>query len=226
MKKTLLWMVLLSVAVLFAAGCQKSEQEPPAQEEQVSQTEEEMTPLTPAKARPEVSRAGVDAVTFEPGTKPRVELQTSLGTMVLELWPDVAPVHCKNFVYLAEAGFYDSVLIHRVIPGFVLQSGDPLGTGMGGPGYNIEAEFSDKKHVKGTLSMARSRDVNSAGSQFFICLAPTPNLDGQYTAFGQVVEGMDVVDKFNQVVTVPSATGEKSKPQEPLYLSKATVLSK
>jgi len=226
MKKTLFWFVLLSVAVLFALGCQKSEQEPPAQEEQVQKTEEETTPLTPAKPRPQVTRAGVDSVTFEEGAKPRVQLETTLGTMVVELWPDVAPLHCKNFYYLSEMGFYDSVLIHRVIPGFVLQSGDPMGTGMGGPGYNINAEFSDKKHVKGTLSMARSQDVNSAGSQFFICLAPTPNLDGQYTAFGQVVEGMDVVDKFNQVVTVPSATGEKSKPQEPLYLIKATVLNK
>jgi len=224
MKKALLLVVFLSVTVFLAAGCQKEES---VQKNQVAEAEAETVPSTPTEAEPtmQLSRAGVDSVTFKPGEKPRVKLETSLGTIVLELWPDVAPLHCKNFVYLTQNGFYDSLKIHRVISGFVLQSGCPLGNGMGNPGYSIEAEFSDKKHLKGTLSMARGLDINSAGSQFFICLGPTPSLDGKYTVFGQTVEGMDVVDKFNQVETERSASGEKSSPVEPVYLVEATLLA-
>ena len=133
----------------------------------------------------------------------RVVIKTSFGDIVLKFFPDVAPVHVKNFISLAEKGFYDGTVFHRVIPGFMIQGGDPKskdlrksGHGTGGPGYTIRAEFSKKPHNRGTLSMARMQDPNSAGSQFFICVARTKFLDGKYTVFGEVVSGLEVVDKI------------------------------
>lgn len=120
-------------------------------------------------------------------------IQTAKGNIVIELFPKVAPTTVNSFVFLAREGYFDGLTFHRVVPGFVVQGGDPLGTGTGGPGYNLPAEFSAVKHITGTLAMARSSDPNSAGSQFYITLAPTPHLDGQYTVFGQTVEGTDVV---------------------------------
>lgn len=103
-----------------------------------------------------------------------------------------------NFKALAGKGYYDGLVFHRVIPGFMAQGGDPLGTGTGGPGYKVKAEFNKHKHQRGTVAMARSSDPDSAGSQFYICFGPQPHLDGQYTVFGQVIEGMDVVDQIRQ----------------------------
>jgi len=130
-------------------------------------------------------------------------IETKFGNMELQFFPDVAPHHVKNFIDLAKKGFYDGTLFHRVIPGFMIQGGDPNTRnpdrskhGTGGPGYTVKAEFSDKPHKKGTLSMARATDPNSAGSQFFICVAPASFLDKQYTVFGEVVSGMDVADKI------------------------------
>jgi peptidyl-prolyl cis-trans isomerase B (cyclophilin B) len=128
--------------------------------------------------------------------KARATITTRLGTMVLEFFPDRAPLHVKNFITLAEKGFYDGTTFHRVIPGFMIQGGDPKGTGTGGPGYTIPAEFNSTKHVPGVLSMARSRDPNSAGSQFFIMVGTSTHLDGQYSAFGRLVEGQDVANKI------------------------------
>lgn len=131
----------------------------------------------------------------------RIEL-TDGGVIALELYPDVAPISVKNFVELVEKGFYDGVIFHRVVPGFVIQGGDPTGTGMGGPGYQIKGEFrangvkNDLKHTRGVLSMARAQAYDSAGSRFFIMVEDAPHLDGQYAAFGRVTEGMDVVDRI------------------------------
>lgn len=128
-------------------------------------------------------------------------ISTNFGDIVLRFFPDVAPDHVDNFVDLADNGFYNGTTFHRVIPDFMIQGGDPNTLdedrsqhGCGGPGYSIDAEFSDKPHRRGTLSMARSADPNSAGSQFFICVADSSFLDGQYTVFGEVVTGMEVVD--------------------------------
>ena len=121
-------------------------------------------------------------------------VKTVRGDFTIRLRPDLAPEHVNSFIFLAREGFYDGVTFHRVIPGFVAQGGDPTGTGSGGPGYTLPAEFSDEKFVRGTLGMARSSDPNSAGSQFYINFDATPSLDGQYTIFGSVTEGMDVVD--------------------------------
>lgn len=131
-----------------------------------------------------------------------------LGTMVLEFYPDVAPKHVANFKKLARSGFYDGTCFHRVINGFMIQGGDPntksgsVDTwGMGGPGYNVNAEFNSKHHARGILSMARANDPNSAGSQFFICQADCGQLDGQYTVFGNLVKGYDVLDKIASTAT-------------------------
>jgi peptidyl-prolyl cis-trans isomerase B (cyclophilin B) len=130
-------------------------------------------------------------------------IETKFGNIELKLFPDVAPGHVENFLKLTTSGFYDGTVFHRVIPGFMIQGGDPnsKGTdrsihGTGGPGYSIKAEFNDKPHVRGALSMARSRDPDSAGSQFFIVVKESSFLDHQYTVFGEVVTGMDVADKI------------------------------
>lgn len=152
-----------------------------------------------------VSRLAAPAPELTPKkpTKTMAIIKTKFGNIELRFFPDVAPNHVKNFIELAKKGFYDGTTFHRVIPGFMIQGGDPNTKdpdkskhGMGGPGYKIKAEFNAKPHKKGTLSMARAADPDSAGSQFFICVANTPFLDGQYTVFGEVVSGIEVVDKI------------------------------
>jgi peptidyl-prolyl cis-trans isomerase B (cyclophilin B) len=130
-------------------------------------------------------------------------LETKFGEITLKFFPEIAPKHVNSFIELASSGFYDGTTFHRVVPGFVIQGGDPNSKsedrsqhGTGGPGYTLEAEFSNNPHKRGTLSMARAADPNSAGSQFFICVADAAFLDGQYTVFGEVSEGMDVVDEI------------------------------
>ena len=126
-------------------------------------------------------------------------IKTNFGDIVLEFHPEDAPQTVANFVKLAKKGFYNGLAFHRIIPGFMLQGGCPKGDGTGGPGYQIKAEFNKRKHIAGTVSMARSQDPDSAGSQFFICFAPASHLDGAYTAFAQVIQGLDVVKKIEPV---------------------------
>ncbi len=151
-------------------------------------------------------RAEVDAAVadmdFEKNNY-QIEFETTLGTILLDLWPDVAPGHVKNVFGLTKIGFYDGIIAHRVIPDFVVQIGCPQGTGTGGPGYTIDAEFNSKPHEAGVLSMARTNDPDSAGSQFFICLGRVPHLDNQYTVFGKTAnqESLDVVLKIGGVDT-------------------------
>jgi peptidyl-prolyl cis-trans isomerase B (cyclophilin B) len=141
-----------------------------------------------------------------------------------ELYPETAPETVANFVKLAESGFYDGTIFHRVIPGFMIQGGDPEGTGMGGPGYSIAGEFSangfknDIKHEKGVLSMARAADPNSAGSQFFIMVETSPHLDGQYAAFGRITEGIDVADRI-----VNTERDFRDKPKNTQKIRKITI---
>ena len=139
---------------------------------------------------------------------PIVTMTMDDGSVIkLELYPEIAPITVENFVSLIKKGFYDGLIFHRVINGFMIQGGDPLGTGMGGPGYEIKGEFAsngvknDLKHERGVISMARSMKPDSAGSQFFIMHQDAPHLDGQYAAFGKVIEGIDVVDKIATVKT-------------------------
>ena len=138
-------------------------------------------------------------------------VKTSEGTMVLEFYPELAPGHVKNFKDLAKKGFYDGTCFHRVIKGFMIQGGDPNtknesakeSWGTGGPGYTIKAEFNAKHHARGILSMARSNDPNSAGSQFFICHGDAGFLDGNYTVFGNLIKGDDVLEKIGTAATEP-----------------------
>jgi len=144
-------------------------------------------------------------------------IKTSEGEMVAEFWPDVAPKTVDNFKKLAKSGFYDGTAFHRIIKGFMIQGGDPLtkdeskqaSWGTGDPGYKIQAEFNKKSHERGVLSMARSQDPNSAGSQFFICHGAPKFLDGQYTAFGKLIKGDDVLEKIATTKTGPNDRPEK-----------------
>jgi peptidyl-prolyl cis-trans isomerase B (cyclophilin B) len=139
-------------------------------------------PTPPSQGAKKVKESAV--ITMEKG-----------GEIKFDFFPEDAPKTVENFVTLARKGFYDGLVFHRVEPGFVIQGGDPQGNGMGGPGYKIKAEFNKQKHVRGAVAMARSNDPDSAGSQFYIVLAPANFLDGKYTVFGIVTSGMDVVDK-------------------------------
>ena len=147
------------------------------------------------------------------------------GKIVAELYPDIAPQSVYNFIALANAGYYDGLIFHRVIPGFMIQGGDPSGNGTGGPGWHIKGEFLQNgvnnpiKHTRGVISMARAMDPNSAGSQFFIMHQDAPHLDGQYAAFGHVVSGMDAVDEI-----AATATDWNDKPRTPVVMEKVEVI--
>ena len=149
-----------------------------------------------------------EEITFESGETIMVQIEMENGGIIkLELYPEKAPITCANFVKLAKEGFYDGLIFHRVIKDFMIQGGDPTGTGMGGADENIKGEFAvngvqnDLSHERGVISMARSRSYDSASSQFFICHADAKYLDGQYAAFGKVTEGMEVVDEIAEVKT-------------------------
>ena len=156
---------------------------------------------------------------------PIVTLEISeLGDIEIELYPEVAPNTVRNFISLVEEGYYDGIIFHRVIPGFMVQGGDPTGTGTGGPGYAIKGEFlqngfpNQLKHDRGVISMARTSAPNSAGSQFFIMVEKSPHLDGAYAGFGQVVKGMEIVD-----LIVQAERNSMDKPLDDQKITKATV---
>jgi cyclophilin family peptidyl-prolyl cis-trans isomerase len=153
----------------------------------------------PAEPAPPAATPGAKPAEPKKGSKPvkqtAVITMDKGGEIVIDFYPADAPKTVENFVKLAKKGFYDGVVFHRREENFVIQGGDPKGNGTGGPGYTIPAEFNKQKHVRGAVAMARTQDPNSAGSQFYICLAPANFLDGQYTVFGIVTKGMDVVDK-------------------------------
>lgn len=154
-------------------------------------------------------------------------LKTSAGEMVVEFWPEVAPKTVENFKTLARKGFYDGTAFHRVIKDFMIQGGDPLTKdpskealwGTGDPGYKLKAEFNDRKHVRGVISMARSQNPDSAGSQFFICHGNPSFLDGQYTAFGKLIKGDDVLEKI-----ATSKTGPNDRPVERIALESVKIV--
>jgi len=157
--------------------------------------------------------------------KPIVTIKMKGGdTIRLELYPDIAPITVQNFIDLVQKNFYDGLIFHRVIKGFMIQGGDPEGTGMGGPDYSIKGEFAqngvknDLKHTEGVISMARSMMPDSAGSQFFIMHKTSPHLDGAYAAFGKVIEGMEVVNKIAE-----TATDYSDRPLDPQIMETVTV---
>lgn len=160
---------------------------------------------------------------MEENTKIIFEMQDG-GSFTVELYPEHAPETVENFISLVEEGFYDGLIFHRIIPGFMTQGGDPEGTGMGGSGTNITGEFSQNgitnnlRHERGVISMARSMMPNSASSQFFICFEDAPHLDGSYAAFGRVIEGMEVVDAMAEV-----ATDYNDRPLEDVVMSRVYI---
>ena len=150
----------------------------------------------------------------------RAKIRTSMGDMVLEFLFEKAPKTVDNFVTLANKGFYDGLTFHRIVKDFIVQGGCPQGNGRGGPGYTLRPEFNDTPHVKGTVSMARSNDPHSAGSQFFICHGDARYLDSRYTAFARVLEGLDVLDKIASTPTdIDNRFKEKSVPRDPVYIN-------
>jgi len=159
-------------------------------------------------------------------------LKTSEGEMVIAFWPEVAPNTVANFIKLAKAGFYNGTAFHRIIKDFMIQGGDPLSKdpskeaewGTGHAEENIKAEFNDRHHDFGVISMARARDPDSASSQFFICLGPTPQLDGKYTCFGKLIKGEDVLRKLGDTPVGPSPGGEKSRPTSHVVLESVKIV--
>src|SRR5215510_8936123 len=159
-------------------------------------------------------------------------IKTSEGDMVVQFWTDAAPNTVENFKKLARQGFYDGTIFHRIVKGFMIQGGDPNSKdpakensyGQGGPGYNIKAEFNDHGHQRGVISMARGPDPDSAGSQFFICLASVPRLDHQYTTFGKLVKGDDVLEKIGDTSVTKNSMGEPSKPTKRVVIEKIEIV--
>ncbi len=192
-------LVCFVALILIGFGC-KSEKKPISETTQPTEqttAQDEQAPTTDSEKETAATTA------IKPGVKEKAVIHTNLGSIELEFYSDVAPKHVENFKKLARDKFYDGSTFHRVVPNFVIQGGDPnskdddrSNDGMGGPGYTIAAEFNKRPHKRGTLSMARRQDPNSAGSQFFICLKELPNLDHKYTVFGNVIKGMDVVDRI------------------------------
>ena len=159
-------------------------------------------------------------------------IKTNEGDMVVQFWTDAAPNTIENFKKLARQGFYDGTIFHRIVKEFMIQGGDPNSKdpakensyGQGGPGYNIKAEFNDHSHDRGVISMARGSDPDSAGSQFFICLAPVHRLDHQYTTFGKLIKGQDVLEKIGDISTTRNSMGEPSKPTKRVVIESIKIV--
>jgi peptidyl-prolyl cis-trans isomerase B (cyclophilin B) len=159
-------------------------------------------------------------------------IKTSEGEMVVQFWTDAAPNTIENFKKLAREGFYDGTIFHRIVKGFMIQGGDPNSKdpakentyGEGGPGYKIKAEFNDHSHDRAVISMARSSNPDSAGSQFFICLAPVPRLDHQYTTFGKLIKGDDVLEKIGDTRVTKNSSGENSKPTKRVVIESIKIV--
>jgi len=196
--------ILIAAVMVFMVGCS-------------SKTSEESIEITEIK--------GFDPTTVDYTTVPMATLELESGEVIkVALFPELAPNTVNNFISLSTSGFYDGLIFHRVIPNFMIQGGDPLGNGMGNPGYSIKGDFTSNgfennlMHIKGVLSMARSKDNDSAGSQFFIMQEDSKNLDGDYASFGYVTEGIEVVDR---IVTVE--TGKRDMPKEPVVIKSITI---
>ena len=214
---------------IFSSSCSGGEDSTKNQSDTTKK--EEKVKFSPFAKVEEAEKASFDSLAEKtsPVRDPKnsfVTIETDFGKMVLELYRDVAPSHADSFMARSRDGFYDGTIFHRIVKGFMIQGGDPEGTGRGGAGYFLNAEFSDLPHQDGTLSMARSTDPNSASSQFFICLGrnrSTSGLDGQYTVFGQLIRGYNVMHEIGNLPCEPNPGNprEISKPVEEVVLRRA-----
>jgi len=208
--KSLIRTLMLCFATGLLASCGQSSTEAPEGTSKPADIPEAAQTTTPKQENDTVTDANHEVAV----------IKTTAGEIVIEFWPDVAPKTIENFKKLANQNFYDGTAFHRIVKGFMIQGGDPLTKdpamenrwGTGDPGYKIPAEFNDRLHERGVISMARSAQPDSAGSQFFICLAKADFLDGKYTAFGKLIKGDEVLGALGDAATVTSASGEKSKP--------------
>ena len=220
MKRTLFLGLLLSSLTLAGVCAEDSATPSPS----ATATE---TPKLEESPKPDEARP------MDTNQKEVAVLKTGAGEMVVEFWPEVAPKTLENFKKLAREGFYDGTAFHRIIKGFMIQGGDPNTKdltndsmyGTGGPGYKVDAEFNERPHVRGVISMARSADPNSAGSQFFICLGTAKSLDRQYTAFGHLIKGLDVLDKIGDTAVTRGNGGEVSKPIARVALESVKIVN-
>ena len=229
MKKTICVVGLIMMPFIFSSSCSGGEDSTKNQSDTTKK--EEKVKFSPFAKVEEAEKASFDSLAEKtsPVRNPKnsfVTIETDFGKMVLELYRDVAPSHADSFMARSKDGFYDGTIFHRIVKGFMIQGGDPEGTGRGGAGYFLNAEFSDLPHQDGTLSMARSTDPNSASSQFFICLGrnrSTSGLDGQYTVFGQLIRGYNVMHEIGNLPCEPNPGNprEISKPVEEVVLRRA-----
>jgi cyclophilin family peptidyl-prolyl cis-trans isomerase len=205
----------LAVSAALAAAPEAAAKKP---EDAMKQIDAQVAKVDKSSASWKTSLQKPEMATFDPAHTYYAIMETSKGTIKIKLMPDVAPMHVTSLIYLARLGFYDGLIFHRVIPGFMAQGGDPLGNGTGGPGYKYAGEFSPKaKHdTPGTLSMANA-GPNTDGSQFFITFKPTPFLDGKHTVYGKVVDGMDTLKKLE------AAGSESGRTSETLTITKVTI---
>jgi peptidylprolyl isomerase/peptidyl-prolyl cis-trans isomerase B (cyclophilin B) len=208
-KSNIMWQIIIPVIVALLVGSSSPwwwrELFPP-QREEAKATKTTTPPATSSAKAPTTPVATPEPPKIDPETLAAVIEMQKGGKIVFEFYPKDAPNTVDNFITLAKKSFYNGLKFHRVIPGFMAQGGDPLGEGSGGPGYTIKDEFNSRKHIAGTVAMARTSEPNSAGSQFYICFEPQSHLDGQYTVFGQVIDGMDVVDKIQKGDVMKSIT--------------------
>ncbi|MEK5235023.1 peptidylprolyl isomerase [Paenibacillus sp. FSL L8-0470] len=226
-KKPVILLMMMTLLLIIVSGCGNK---PANGNEAVNSGNNKTSGNTAnSEASPapqkEDAAAATEGVPSATASHPVVTIEMDNGGIIkAELYPEVAPNTVNNFISLIKKGFYDGTIFHRVIPGFMIQGGDPDGTGMGGPDYSISGEFSGNGftnnllHTEGVLSMARSQDVNSAGSQFFIMAAAYPSLDGSYAAFGKVTEGLEVVES---IVNLPR--DDSDRPEAPPVMKKVTV---
>jgi cyclophilin family peptidyl-prolyl cis-trans isomerase len=212
------WYLPLTAIAVLASACSSAGATPP-------------TATSAASPAPPVSGGATGkqwpaapAIEIEQQKSYRATLKTTSGDVAIELLPKEAPIAVNNFVFLARQGYYDNVPIHRIVAGFVIQSGDPTGTGMGGPGYKIQDERVVLNYERGAVAMARTAEPNSAGSQFFICLSDiSKQLEKKYMIFGRVASGMDVVDKIAQTPVKRGPGGEQSSPTTPVSIQSIAI---
>lgn len=208
--------VVIIVAVLVLINSKMNPAPVPEQEPEGHDHEHGESPLEAGDVE-EMSPEDIERIVAEYRDKLAV-IETDFGTIKIKLYPEDAPRTVENFAQLSGKGFYRGSPFHRVVKDFVIQSGSPDGSPGGGPGYTVQAEFNKRMHVEGTVAMARAGDPNSAGSQFYVCLKRRPDLDGKYTVFGQVVEGMEVVSKIGEVETGPG-----DRPLEDVLVRDVTI---